>query len=90
MNRMIGFLAGLGAGIGLGMLLAPRSGEEMRERIRERAGEGADHMRQRGSHARDAAAEALREGGRRIVRETEAVRAAVDAGRRAYNESIRS
>ncbi len=55
--------------------------------IRKHASTGADYMRQRSGEMKDAAAEALQEGSRRLARETEAVRAAVDAGRRAYNES---
>ncbi len=87
MNRFMGFLAGMGAGIGLGMLFAPRAGDRTRAMIREQAASGADYMRQRSGEIKDAAAGALQEGSRKLARETEAVRAAVDAGRRAYNES---
>jgi len=87
MNRFMGFLAGMGAGIGLGLMFAPRSGDRTRALLRERAEGGADYMRRRSTEVKDAAAEALREGSRRMIKETEAVRAAVDAGRRAYNES---
>ncbi len=87
MDRFMGFLAGVGAGIGVGLLFAPRSGDRTRAMIRKHASTGADYMRQRSGEMKDAAAEALQEGSRRLARETEAVRAAVDAGRRAYNES---
>ena len=87
MHRLMGFFAGIGAGIGLGLLFAPRSGNRTRAILRQRAADGAEYIRQRGSEAKDAAAETVREGSRRIATEAEAVRAAVDAGRRAYNQS---
>jgi len=87
MDRLMGFFAGMGAGIGLGLLFAPRSGNRTRAILRQRAADGAEYIRQRGGEARDAAAETVREGSRRIASEAEAVRAAVDAGRRAYNQS---
>ena len=71
----------------MGLLFAPRSGNRTRAILRQRAADGAEYIRQRGSEAKDAAAETVREGSRRIATEAEAVRAAVDAGRRAYNQS---
>jgi gas vesicle protein len=90
MNRVYGFLTGVGAGLGIGLLLAPRSGERTRLLIRRRANDGADYLRQRTTDVRDAAAEALRDGTRKVAKGTDAVKAAVEAGKQAYSQSIRS
>ena len=90
MSRTIGFLSGLGAGMGLGLLLAPRSGDRTRELIRRRASKGADYLWRQSNYARNAAAEAIHESNQRITKEADALRAAVDAGRKAYSQSIRS
>lgn len=87
MERLMGFFAGMGAGIAAGLLFAPRAGNRTRAILRKRAAESAEYIRQRGNEAKDAAAEKLREGSWRVARETEAVRTAVEAGRRAYSQS---
>jgi|KBSMisStaDraftv2_1062788.scaffolds.fasta_scaffold3130827_2 gas vesicle protein len=90
MNRAIGFLAGLGAGVSLGMIFAPRSGVRTRLLIQRRATDGADYLRQCGSEVRSAASEAIRDSTRRVTKGSEAVRAAMEAGRQAFTESIHS
>ena len=89
MNRLLGFMSGLSAGVGLGILLAPRSGERTRLLIKRRTKDGADQVRQRATEVRDLAADAIRGGTRKVVRETEAIKAAVDAGKQAYSQAIR-
>jgi gas vesicle protein len=90
MNRTIGFMAGLGAGVGLGMIFAPRSGIRTRVLMQRRATDGADYLRQRGSEVRSAAAEAIRDSTRKMTKGTEAVKAAVEAGKQAFSESLHS
>ncbi len=91
MNRnAFGFLVGLSAGVGVGLLLAPRSGEKTRLLIQRKAVDGAAYLRDRGTEIRDAATDAIREKARRVNQGTEAVRAAVNAGRQAFAESINS
>ena len=90
MKRAIGFMAGLSAGIGLGMLFAPRSGIRTRWLIQRRATDGADYVRHRGSELCNSAADALRESSRRMTKGSDAVRAAMEAGRHAFNESLHS
>jgi len=72
------------------MMLAPRSGEKTRSMLRDKANEGAEYLRQRTADVRDAATETIREGTRRVTKSTEAVRAAVDAGKQAYGEALHS
>ena len=84
MNRVFGFMVGLGAGAGLGMLLAPRSGARTRTLLRRNAHNTAAVLRKRGTGLRDAAAEAIQDGARKIAKGTEAVQAAVAAGKQAF------
>jgi gas vesicle protein len=91
MNRDIyGFLIGLGAGVSLGILLAPRSGERTRSLIREKANDSVAYLRQQGSDACDAAADAIRGSTQKVTKGAEAVRAAVEVGKKAFNESMQS
>jgi len=91
MNRdTYGFLIGLAAGAGLGILLAPRSGERTRLLLRRKARDGAAYLREQGSAVREATTDAIRDRSRKVVREADAVKAAVEAGRQAYSESIHS
>ena len=85
-----GFLVGLGAGVGLGMLLAPRSGEKTRSLLRSKVNEGVDYVRKQGTDLRDAATDIVGEGARTVTKGTEAVKAAVEAGKNAYSDALRS
>ena len=91
MNRdMCGFLMGVGAGVGIGMLLAPRSGEKTRSLIQTKANDSAEYLRQRSNEVRDAATEALRDTTRKVTKGTDAIKAAVDAGKHAFAETLQS
>jgi gas vesicle protein len=91
MNRNVfGFLVGLSAGLGAGLLLAPRAGRKTRLLIRRKAVDGTTYLRERGTKIRDAAADAIREKARKVSQGAEAVKAAVNAGRQAFTESIHS
>ena len=89
-REAVRFVIGLGAGIGVGLLLAPRSGEKTRSILQGKATDGAAYLREQGERVRDAAAEAVRDSTQKVTTATEAVRAAVDAGKLAYTESIKS
>ena len=91
MNREVcGFLIGLGAGVGLGILFAPRSGEKTRSLLRAKTSDGVTYLRQQGSNARDATADVIRDSTRKVAKGTEAVKAAVEAGKRAYTDALHS
>jgi len=79
-----GFCLGLGAGAALGMLLAPRPGYKTRILLRNRAMDGASYIKRRTDEAREGAASLLKEATDKVACETEGVRAAVMAGKRAY------
>lgn len=85
-RNIYGFLMGLGAGAAAAMLLAPRSGKQTRTMVGKKAAEGAAYLRDRGTDVREAAAEAIRESTRSLNKGTEAVKAAVEAGKQAYSE----
>ena len=89
MNRVLGFIIGVGAGAGLGLLLAPRSGQRTRTLLRRRANDGTAYLRKRGTDLRDAAAEVIQDGTQRIARGSEAIQSAVAAGKHAYSKAFR-
>lgn len=90
MNRVFGFVIGLGAGAGLALLSAPRSGEKTRLLMRRRANKGVEYVRRRTNDLGDAAAGVIRNGTRRMFKETEGLKAAVEAGRHAYSKTVHS
>jgi gas vesicle protein len=89
-QNAFGFLIGLGAGAGVGLLLAPRSGEKTRSLIRRKAVDGVSYLRERSAEVRDTAGDAIREQARKVSQGTEAVKAAVSAGRQAFTDSMHS
>ncbi len=82
------FLAGLGLGIGIGILFAPKSGDETRRLIRDKAGEGKDYLKQRSAELRDQANDLIEKGKEALGRQKETLADAVEAGKRAYRETI--
>ncbi|MGD1093870.1 MAG: YtxH domain-containing protein [Bryobacteraceae bacterium] len=89
-NKLSFFFLGLGLGVAVGVLFAPKSGTETRELLRSKAEEGADYVKRRGEELVDTAADAVDKGKQTIQRHKENLTAAVEAGRQAYRESIKT
>ena len=87
-NKFSYFLLGLGIGVAAGLLFAPQSGEETRGILRSKADEGKDYLRNRGEDLRGQAEEMVDRGRSALQRQKEQLSAAVDAGKRAYRETV--
>ena len=89
-DRIWGFCVGLGVGIGLGILFAPKSGRQTRSLIRGQASDGAEYVARTSAEIRDKATDLVMEGAETIVRQGEAIKTAVEAGRVAYEKASTS
>ena len=89
-NRVSYFFLGLGLGVAVGVLFAPKSGAETRDFLRSKADEGTDYVKRRADDLRESAVEAVDRGKDTIRRHKENLSAAVDAGRQAYREAVKS
>jgi gas vesicle protein len=87
-NGLSAFLLGLGVGVGIGMLFAPKSGAETREIIKNKAGEGTDYIKQRGTDMKQTASEWVDKGKEALGRQKETLSDAMEAGKRAYQETV--
>ncbi len=87
-NKVSYFLLGLGMGVAIGVLFAPKSGEETRELLKSKAGEGRDYIRRKGEEVRDSASDALSRGRDAFQSQKENLSAALEAGKRAYRDSV--
>jgi len=78
----------LGASIGAvaALLLAPRSGEETRKMLMSKAREGADTMTTRTEQVKEKTSEYLDRGKELVQHQRESLNAAIDAGKKAYQE----
>jgi gas vesicle protein len=89
-NRVSYFFLGLGLGVAVGVLFAPKSGEETRDFLRSKAEEGTDYVKRRADDLRESAADAIDRSKEGIRRHKENLSAAVDAGRQAYREAVKT
>jgi gas vesicle protein len=87
-NGLSAFLLGLGVGVGIGMLFAPKSGQETRELIKNKAGEGTEYLKQRGTEAKQTAAEWVDKGKDALTRQKDTITEAVEAGKQAYRDVV--
>jgi gas vesicle protein len=89
-NKLSYFFLGLGLGVAVGVLFAPSSGVETREFLRSKAEEGTDYVKRRADDLRESAADAIDRSKEGIRRHKENLSAAVDAGRQAYREAVKT
>jgi gas vesicle protein len=89
-NKLSYFFLGLGLGVAVGVLFAPSSGAETREYLRSKAEEGTDYVKRRADDLRESAADAIDRSKEGIRRHKENLSAAVDAGRQAYREAVKT
>ncbi len=89
-NKLSYFFLGLGLGVAVGVLFAPKSGAETREYLRSKAEEGSDYVKRRAEELRDSAADAVDRGKDTLRRHKENLSAAVDAGRQAYRDAVKT
>jgi gas vesicle protein len=78
------FLVGLGVGAMLGILFAPKSGEETREFLAKKAEEGREFAQRKARELRERAGDLIDRGKEVATSRKDALTAAVDAGREAY------
>jgi gas vesicle protein len=89
-NKLSYFFLGLGLGVAAGVLFAPKSGEETREFLRSKADESTDYVKRRAEDLRDTATDAIDRSKDQIRRHKENLSAAVDAGKQAYREAVKT
>ncbi len=76
------FVSGIGLGAAAALLLAPKSGEETREWIAEKGRVGKRNVKAKAREMRRGAQQLAKEGRERVEQ-------AVDAGKTAYNQTLR-
>jgi len=89
-NKFSYFFLGLGLGVAVGLLFAPKSGTETRELIRSKADEGRDYLKKRSADLRDQANDAIDKGRSAVAKQRDNISAAVEAGKQAYRDAVRS
>lgn len=89
-NKLSYFFLGLGLGVAVGVLFAPKSGAETRDFLRSKADEGTDFVKRSAEDLRDTAADTIDRGKDAIKRHKDNLAAAVDAGKQAYREALKT
>ncbi len=89
-NKFSYFFLGLGLGVAVGLLFAPKSGTETRELIRSKADEGKEYLKRRSADIRESATDAIEKGRSAMSRQRDNLSAAVEAGKQAYRDAVRT
>ncbi len=86
-SKLSCFFLGLGVGTAVGLLFAPKPSGELVGDLRERASEGRNFLWLRSGELRHQAEEILERGRSSVAAQREQLAAALEAGRRAYQEA---
>jgi gas vesicle protein len=89
-NKLSYFFLGLGLGVAAGVLFAPKSGAETREFLRAKADEGTDYVKRRADDLRESTADVIDRSKETVRRHKDNLAAAVDAGKQAYREAVKT
>lgn len=89
-NKFSYFFLGLGLGVAVGLLFAPKTGTETRELIRSKADEGKEYLKRRTADLKDTASDAIEKGRSAVAKQRDNLSAAVEAGKQAYREAVRT
>jgi len=89
-NKFSYFFLGLGLGVAVGLLFAPKSGTETRELLLSKADEGKEYLKRRTVDLRDSANDAIEKGRSAVSKQRDNLSAAVEAGKQAYREAVRT
>lgn len=87
-NKLSYFFLGLGIGVAAGVLFAPKSGEETRDFLKSKADESTDYLRRRSEDLKGSANDLVGRSKEAVLRQKDQLSAAVDAGKKAYRESV--
>ena len=87
-NKLPYFFLGLGIGVTAGLLFAPKSGEETRGFLKSKAAESTDYLRKRTEDIQNSAADLVERSKEAVQRQREQLAAAVEAGKKAYRDSV--
>ena len=89
-NKFSYFFLGLGLGVAVGLLFAPKTGTETRELIRSKADEGKEYLKRRSADIKESANDAIERGRSAVSRQRDNLSAAVEAGKQAYRDAVRT
>jgi len=78
----------VGAGIDIALLMVAQSDQETRKMLKGRADEEKEYLNRRSSELRETASEVIERGKVAIGRQKDTLAEAVEAGKRAYRETI--
>jgi gas vesicle protein len=87
-DNTVGLMVGFGLGVGVALLFAPKSGEKTRLLIAEKTQASADQVKRQATALRDSASDLMQKGQEEVLRQTDGLKRAVEAGKRTYQESV--
>jgi gas vesicle protein len=82
------FVLGVGVGAAAGILLAPKTGAQTRNYLQSRAEGAARQIKEQTNHAVDQASRSFHRGTSMVRDRMNCISAAMDAGKRAYRNTV--